>query len=165
MNNQTKVYQDMFQTMINWVNNYLNQLSDDDLENMIYDEGNSGKWILAHLIACDDDLALYLGKGDLLYPEHYENFKSGAKPEIVEYPSTSELRKMWDAVCARNLEIYSSLTDKDLDQPHALIEGNPEEDYFKTKRRVLNNWMNHQVYHAGQLGMLLAKRKKHPIEN
>ncbi|MCB0725766.1 MAG: DinB family protein [Ignavibacteriae bacterium] len=146
--------------MLNWVNGPLGSLSDEDLLNTITESGNSGIWILGHLVISDDDFSLYMGKGDFIYPGYREYFASGSVQRPVnDYPPVKELREAWINVCEKNRTIYLSLTDEELEQPHARInvEG---EDFVKTKAEVAGVWQFHQVYHAGQLGVLLSKIRK-----
>jgi len=144
--------------MLAWVNMYLDGLSDKDLKQSLVDGGNHGVWLLGHLIASEDDLTLYLGQGELLFPHYQELFSQGSPCRPVDqYPPTAELRKHWQQVTARNDTICSNLTDAALAQPHAQLQGPLEEDYFKTKARCLMAWTLHQVHHAGQLAALRAQ--------
>jgi hypothetical protein len=141
-----------------WVRFALDRLTNDDLALEIIPGRNHGVWILGHLIASDDDLSLFLGKGPLLFPEYQALFAQGCPCRAAgEYPSPDLLREQWDAVCAKNTRIHAALTDDELDLPHDMVEGNPADDYFGTKARVIMHWHMHQAYEAGQLALLAAK--------
>lgn len=146
--------------LIGWINDSLNSLSDEDLKLELSEGKNHGIWILGHLIASDDDLSEFLGKGGMLFPEYQEMFGQRSKLMPPEnYPDAVLLRKHWDEVSKKNLKIYSELKDKELDEHHALIN-DIERDYFKTKARVIMAWLIHQAYHEGQLAMLVSKAGK-----
>ncbi len=157
MQNTTNYLLKQYESLISWVNMYLTRLSDEDLKLSIAPGKNHGVWILGHLLASDDDLSLYLGKGPMLFPEYSDMFGQGSilKP-VSEYPSTDLLREQWKEVTGKNKKIYSELKDEELSEPHAMIKGKTEDDFFKTKENCIINWQLHQMYHAGQLGVLYA---------
>lgn len=158
MKENVTVYFDFWKSMVSWVNLYLKRLNEDDLKTEIIPGGNHGVWILGHLIASEDDLSEYLGKGPLLFPAYQDLFKQKSDLQAVEkYPEIHVLKTHWDAVCEKNENIYLELTDKELLEPHEKIEGKIEDDYFKTKAGCLKNWTLHQMHHAGQLAVLCAK--------
>ena len=146
--------------MVGWVNETMSGFADEDFYTELSPGKNHGVWILGHLIVSDDDFSLYMGKGGLLYPEYSEVFGQGSKIKPVEdYPSVKKLKGLWANVCKKNMAIYSSLKDSEFDEPHALVE-DPEKDFFKTKERVIYAWQLHQMYHTGQLGVLLSRAGK-----
>ncbi len=143
-----------------WVNMYIDPLTDDELK-MEFAPGKShGVWILGHLIKYEDDFSVYMGKGSLLYPEYDELFRTGSKLQSVEnYPSIPLLRKQWKEVIEKSKMIYSQLSDEELKDAHGKIE-DPEKDFFKTKERVAMFWHLHAMYHAGQFSAIIAKAGK-----
>jgi uncharacterized damage-inducible protein DinB len=159
-NEISKYLLNQFTEMSEWVNMYIEPLSDDELK-MEFSEGKShGVWILGHLIKYEDDFSVYMGKDDLLYPEYDELFKTGSKLLPVEnYPPIQLLRKQWKEVIEKNKKIYSQLTDEELKSAHGKME-DPEKDFFKTKERVAMFWHLHAMYHAGQFSVLIAKAGK-----
>ena len=149
--------------MRDWVDMYLKALTDEELAHSIIEGRNSGVFVLGHLVASDDTLTEYLGAGPMLYPELQRFAQSSIIIPVSECPPASELRTMWKAVCDKNDLALAHMRDDDLDQPHAMIEGNVEDDYFKTKERVITNWIFHQLHHAGQLALLLGKHGRRLI--
>ena len=138
-----------------WINETLKTLSDDDLKKEISPGRNHGVWILGHLIQSEDELSKYLGEGDFMFPENDKLFGQKKKADPVSsYPDVQVLRKQWEEVTAKNDRILSKLTDEQWDEPHVLINGPIEEDYFKTKGGCIMNWILHQTYHIGQLVLL-----------
>lgn len=155
-NKLSKQFQRQHEMMLDWVNGPIDLLTDDEFKMEVSPGKNHGVWLLGHLVTAEDDLSTFLGKGDIMFPQYYEVFGQGSKllpPE--KYPPVSELKDAWKKVCEKNKKIYSELTDEELQQPHAMVK-DIDKDYFKTKDRVIMAWHFHQLYHAGQLAILLA---------
>ncbi len=150
-------YLKQYRMMLEWVDGQLNALSDEEYNLELSPGKNTGIWILGHLVVSDDDFSVFLGKGELLFPEYTEVFGQGSKLQKAEiYPSVSKLKEAWKKVSEKNLEIYSGLTDKELNEPHSMVK-NYETDYFKTKDKVIMAWHLHQAYHAGQIAILVSR--------
>lgn len=146
--------------MIEWVNGIIDLLTDEEFKLEIFPGKNHGVWLLGHLVTSDDDFSVFMGKGDVLFPEYYEMFGQGSKLLSAEnYPPVSELRAAWIKVCDKNRKIYHGLSDDELQTPHALVK-DYDKDYFKTKERVIMAWHLHQLYHAGQLGVIISQTGK-----
>src|ERR1700752_203761 len=109
--------------MRDWVNMYLDELSDEELNTDIIPGKNHGVWILGHLVASDDTLTEYLGCGPGLFAETQRFAQSTALIPVEECPAPSVLRNQWKKVCEKNDAAYRQLLDDDLDQPHAMIKG------------------------------------------
>jgi hypothetical protein len=141
--------------MSRWISETLKSLTDEDLCKEISPGRNHGVWILGHLIQSEDELSIYLGKGEYIFPEYESLF--GQKNKIApvnSYPDVSVLRNQWETVKVKNDKILSELSDEEWDEPHALIEGALDDDYFKTRGGCVMNWILHQNYHIGQLVLL-----------
>lgn len=159
-NPKSKQWADHYKNMVSWVNWQIEDMTDEEFTQRMAPNMNHGVWLLGHLAISDDDLPLYLGKGEKKYPELFEVF--GMNSPCLEpstYPPVSKLREMWKAVSDRNYQILSELPDEELSQMHARCK-DIEKDYFKTKERVISFWILHQQYHAGQLGFLQARAAK-----
>jgi len=138
-----------------WISETLKSLTDEDLCKEIDPGKNHGVWILGHLFQSEDELSGYFGKGGYIFPEYESLFGQKNKTALPSsYPDVSFLRKQWETVKAKNDKILSELSDEEWNEPHALIEGNLENDYFKTKGGCIMNWILHQTYHIGQLVLL-----------
>lgn len=150
-----------YDSMLGWVNAFLKRVDDADLEYYVQEGGNHGVYILAHLVCSDDETGYFLGEKELLWPDLLKQFGMGTDcPPVSACPPVAELREMWEEICGVNREIYLKMTDAELDQPHARMAEPPETDFFKTKEGILIHFGLHQVYHAGQLGLLLRKAGK-----
>ncbi len=159
-NTISKRFAEQFEEMADWVSGNINPLTDEELKMEIAPGKNHGVWLLGHLIASDDDFSVFMQKGDLLYPEYYEMFGQGSKLQPVEnYPPIPLLREQWKKVVEKNKKIYAELQDEELEEPHGRMK-DPEKDFFKTKQRIIIFWQLHQMYHAGQLGVLVTKAGK-----
>jgi hypothetical protein len=158
MKTRSQLLNEQHTLMLHLVNMYLGALKDEELAMEVIPGRNHGVWLLGHLIAEDDDLSLYINKQPPLFPEYQTLFgqSSVCKP-VGECPPASQLRREWEEVCEKNTKLYATLTDEMLDEPHEMIQGKIEDDFFRTKERVLTEWQFHQVYVAGQLGLLLGK--------
>ncbi len=159
-NNLSKQFLRQYEMMIEWVNGTIDPLSDEEFKLEIYPGKNHGIWIFGHLVTSDDDFSMFMGKGEVMFPEYYEIFGQGSKllpPD--KYPSVSEIKSAWKKVCDKNRKIYSELADEELQLPHALVK-DIDKDYFKTKERVIMAWHLHQLYHAGQLGIIVSQAGK-----
>lgn len=143
--------------MYEWVNLYLNSLTDEEFRMELSPGKNHGVWILGHMITSDDDFSVYMGKGELLFPEYRELFGQGSKVQSVgNYPGVATLRQQWNMIIEKNKNIYEELRDEEFDDPH----GNLSEDkdgFFKNKGEVIMAWQLHQLYHTGQLGILVSR--------
>lgn len=156
----SKQFQRQYNMMLDWVNGHIDTLKDDEFKIELSPGKNHGVWLLGHLVASEDDFSLYMGKGGLFFPEITEMFGQKSKLMPVEnYPSVSELKNYWKQVTEKNQKIYSTLTDKELSEPHMLVK-DYDTDYFKTKERVIMAWQLHQLYHTGQLGIIVSKAGK-----
>lgn len=146
-----------------WIGGWLNSLTDENLKTEVAPGQNHGVYILGHLIVSDDDFSGYMGKGDYLYPDYRKMFGQNSKCLSPEnYPPVPELREAWRKVCEKNQKIYEELTDEELEQYHAIPQdpAHPENDYFRTKARIIMAWQLHQAYHVGQLGVIHSKLNK-----
>lgn len=149
-----------YELVNDWLTGIVNGFEEDDWKLSLAPGKNHALWLLGHLVASDDDIVLYLGKGDVLYP-HYQEIFSQGKPLLAyeKCPPASELKESLKKVFERNSKIVAELREEEFDEPHALVE-NYETDYFKTKRRVVMAWQLHQLYHTGQLGAILSMAGK-----
>jgi len=156
----SKQFQRQHEMMIEWVNGIIEPLSDEEFKMELSPGKNNGVWLLGHLIVSDDDFSEFMGKGEAIFPQYIIFFGQGSKILPAEsYPPVTELKDAWKKVCDKNRKIYSGLSDDELQQPHALVK-DFDIDYFKTKERVIMAWHLHQLYHAGQLGILVARSGK-----
>lgn len=147
--------------MARWISNTISRLSDEDLARTIAPNRNHGIWILGHLVQSEDELAVYLGKGDYLFPEYEALFGMGSPLlPIAQYPTAVLLRQQWAQAVARNQTALAAFADAEWNEPHTRIGNDSplDNDFFKTKGRCLAIWILHQTLHLGQLNVLLTKQ-------
>ena len=158
--NTTNFISAQYDMVTDWMMGIISEFSDEEFRLEISPGKNHALWILCHLVTSDDDFSLYMGKSELLYPEYAELFSQGRKLLPFEQcPSPKDVRNALEKVIEKNKLVYSSLRDKELNEPHALMN-DPENDFFKTKARVIMAWQLHQVYHTGQLASILSAAGK-----
>ncbi len=151
----------VWQLTTSWINGNLKILSNEDLIESIIPGKNHGVWILGHLIESEDELSTFLGKGSMLFPSYLELFGQGSKLQPVDlYPSLEELRSHWKNVVSKNETILKEMKDTELEEPHCQRSENDPNDFFQTKGRCIAIWSLHQMYHNGQLAILISKAGK-----
>lgn len=156
----TEKFSLQYELLTEMINMNLRLLTDEELKSEISEGKNHGIWLLGHLTASDDDFSVYMGKGGLLFPEYQSLFGQGSKPGKPEdYPDAGTLRNNWEEICNKNKKIYKEIKDSELEEMHELVK-DYDNDFFKTKMRVIIYWQLHQAYHTGQLGILASKAGK-----
>jgi uncharacterized damage-inducible protein DinB len=60
----------------------------------------------------------------------------------------------------KNSRILSQIGDELWDEPHCLFQSAGDNDFFKTNGRCIMIWNLHQMYHNGQLTVLLTMAGK-----
>lgn len=159
-NSTSQKFAQQYKMMTEWVNIYIGELSDEEFKMELSPGKNHGIWILGHLITSDDDFSVYMGKGDLLFPEYAELFGQGSKLQPAEsYSEVSILKERWKQIIEKNNKIYVDLKDSELEETPENMTGDME-NYFKNKGKVIMAWQLHQMYHGGQLSVLVARSGK-----
>ncbi|MBS1493433.1 MAG: DinB family protein [Bacteroidetes bacterium] len=157
-NPASKILAKQYADSSGWADWIINSLSDEDLRKEINPGKNHGVWLLGHLITCEDDFALFMGKGEITYMDYHNMFAENTKLQSVDnYPPVSEMRNKWKEMVEKNKKIYAELTDAELNEPQAQLTG--ENDFCKTKEDVASHWQVHLMYHTGQLSVLMPKSK------
>lgn len=159
-NSISKKFLEQYIIMVEWVNNYIDSLSDSEFEMELSPGKNHGVWILGHLIASDDDFSVYMGKGELMYPDYSELFGQGSKlQKISTYPAVSKLREQWKEIFMKNKRIYENLKDEEFEDIPENMDGESLK-YFTSKGKIVMAWQLHQMYHGGQLSVLASRAGK-----
>lgn len=134
------------------------ELSDEQLQIEIVPNGNRGIYLLGHLAAVNSQMLPLLDFGDPVTPHLYVPFIQTADKDIVDWPSTSELRSAWTKANAELAKHMNAATPDQWFQRHSAVS---EQDFMKESHRnklnVIINRTNHLLYHFGQL-VLLKKR-------
>ena len=100
------------------------------------------------------------GDWDLISKDFLRVFAKGTTPSEAEsdYPAADEIRNTLDRVYAAVLQEIPNYGGDDLDTP--LRNPHP---IFKTKREALLFSANHEMLHAGQIGLLRRLIGRSPI--
>lgn len=158
-----KALHEQWKIMAGWISGNLKSLTDDEIKVSLAPGKNHGVWILGHLIQSEDELSIFLGRGPYLYPENEQLFSQGSKlQDVGSYPPVEILRKQWENVKSKNDSLLSGIRDEELNEPHcgSLPDSFEGEDFFRTKGRCIMIWNLHQMYHNGQLAVLLSMAGK-----
>lgn len=159
---QTTLFREQWQASIDWIDNSLQKISDEEMLLPISPSGNSAIWIFGHLIHAEDLLSVLLTGDSFQYPEYAPLFARGTFPKDASfYPPVEVLREAWKNVTDKSGKVVAGFSDAAWDEPHCLITNeNRETDPFKTKGRCLTLWALHRTYHDGQFGVLISVLKK-----
>ena len=66
---RSQLFIEQHRIMVDWINLYLDALTDDELQMEIMPGRNHGVWILGHLFASEEDLSLFINGEPVLYPD------------------------------------------------------------------------------------------------
>ena len=123
-------------------------------------------WQVGHLAMAQYGLALFRQRGrqpidtEIMTSKFRKMFSKGSTPNVEqsENPPVEEIRNVFDAVHKQVLEELPTFDDAQLDEtvdpPHAV---------FDTKYGALLFCPNHEMLHAGQIGLLRRLMGKDPI--
>jgi len=137
----------------------LDSLTDDELQDEVSDDRNTGIYLYGHLIAFADALAELLEIGEINYPRMQVLFIEN--PDKQGYLARPEdIRKHWVEMHKRLKDAFSEMSPDGWFEKHSRVS--PEEfllDDTRNKLGVLLNRTNHLSYHLGQLAFLRKKPK------
>ena len=150
-----KIALDSWNIQIDRTNKLLETLTDEQLQQEVATNRNTGVYLLGHLAAIHDAMLPLLNFGDKLYPELENTFIKNPDKSSLSKPATSVLRQYWKDVNTKLDGHFNKLTPDEWLQKHASIS---DEDFAKEPHRnrlsVLLNRTNHLSYHYGQLAFL-----------
>ena len=114
-------------------------------------------WQVGHLAVCQYALTMRRVRGeldgdeDLMPKQYFELFGKGSEPsdDSGKYPSPAELRRVLDAVHNAAMGELKDVSEEVLSQ-----ESSPAHPMFSTKFGALQWSVQHEMLHAGQIGML-----------
>ena len=149
-----------------YTNYLLNGTSPSDWFRMPQEGVSHIAWQVGHLAFAQYRLALARIRGKrpedetLLTDAFMERFGPGSTPvdDPKAYPSAEEIRRIFDAVHRQALEEISTLDDAVLDEPTAAPHPR-----FATKGGSLTWCAEHEMMHAGQIGLLRRLLGQRPL--
>ena len=147
-----KVALDSWNIQIIRTDKLLETLTDEQLQQEVASNRNTGVYLLGHLAAIHDAMLPLLYFGDKQYPQLEDIFiKSPDKSGLV-FPPVSELKNYWNETNQRLSAYFTALTPDEWLMKHTAIS---EEDFVKEPHRnrlnVLLSRTSHLASHYGQL--------------
>lgn len=114
-------------------------------------------WQVGHLTFARYRMALWRTRGEQpgdeqLFPKEYiQLFGYGSVPvfDSTKYPNAPQIRAVFDGVHEQSLQELSKLNEQDLEQP--VLHPHP---FAQNKFQALMWCANHEMLHAGQIGLL-----------
>ena len=114
-------------------------------------------WQVGHLASAEYRLALWRIRGsqpqdtDLISEKyrHLFGYESVPDPDPTKYPSQAEIRAVFDQVHEQTLRELRGMNEGEMDQP--VLHPHP---FAPTKLLALFWCANHEMLHAGQIGLL-----------
>ena len=124
-------------------------------------------WQVGHLAVAQYSLALKRVRGEkaddgeLISPEFRKLFGKGSTPvpDPAVYPTSEEIRAVFDRVHQQVLDESSDWTEASLSEP----TGEPPHPMFKTKEEAIRWSIQHEFLHAGQIGLLRRLLGANPL--
>jgi DinB superfamily len=136
-------------------NKVLDKISDEQLLQETAPNKNTGIYLLGHLMVVADAMMPLLGLGEAKHGALFEAFVKLPDKSGQEFPSPTEVRKMYVDVMATLNEAIKNLPLEEWLTKHNSVS---KEDFAKEPHRnklsVLMSRAMHQAYHGGQLAML-----------
>lgn len=123
-------------------------------------------WQVGHLAMAQYALCLMRvrdaqpGDRDIISRPFRKQFSKGTSPDAdaAAYPAPAEIRGVFDAVHAQVMKELPGLDPKELENPLAA----PHE-MFTTRLGALHFSADHEMLHAGQIGLLRRMLGKEPV--
>ena len=162
MNPQAELFVKMvllsWETQNNRTGKLFDSLSDEQLLSQVSPGRNRGIYLLGHLTAVNDSLAVILGLGDRLFPQYENIFIKTPDKSSNDLPAIPTLRESWNQVTQKLKDAFKKMSAEDWFRKHASIL---EEDFanepHRNKLNVLITRVTHEAYHHGQLALLQKK--------
>ena len=138
----------------------INQLSDEDLVKEITKGKNTGKYVLGHLVAANENVLVLMGLGEKKYPELENIFIQTPDKLGQEMFDATILRKLWKETSETLTHHFLKMEVNDWFLKHSNVS---EEDFIKDPSRnklsILLTRTLHIGYHTGQLVLLVSTTK------
>ena len=150
-----KLALDAWNGQLSRADKFFNAHADEQLQNEVSPNRNTGVYLLGHLTAVHDAMFPLLGIGEKLYPELENTFIKNPDSSGIEKPSLKDLRSGWQEVNAKLSQKLGEFSIGGWLQKHNAVSA---EDFIKEPHRnklnVLFSRTNHIAYHLGQLAFL-----------
>lgn len=150
----------------NYTHTLLDDLQDEDWFCMPDGQISHIAWQVGHLAMAQYALTMIRIRGkepddaEFISNAFFKTFKKGTKPlpDPTAYPSLEEIKTVFDAVHAQAMAELPDCSEEELNQP--LPEPHAA---FNTKLGSLYFCANHEMLHAGQIGLIRRMIGKDPV--
>lgn len=155
-NTKTQVLIQMYQMARNLSEYYISKLDGVDINKAYEINGikmNSAFWLIAHLVWTEHFLIIEGIGGESLGIEWLNDYGFGSLPDQIKNPpSYEEVKKRFEEVHTKAIEILEKMTDKQMES-----ENNIEANFagHNDKFHVLMHAIRHEPMHIGQLSWIL----------
>lgn len=155
-NEKTQTLIQTYQMARNLSNYYISKMDGINIHKVYEVNGvkmNSAYWILAHLVWTEHFLIIEGIGGESMGIEWLNDYGFGSVPdEIKNQPSIEEVKKRFEEVHSKAMDILNSMTDELME-----AENNIEANFggSKDKFHVLMHAIRHEPMHIGQLSWIL----------
>ena len=155
-NIKTQLLIQTYQMARNLSKYYISQMEGIDIHKVYEVNGvkmNSAYWILAHLVWTEHFLIVEGIGGESMGIEWLNDFGFGCAPdEIKNPPAIEEVKKRFEEVHTKAIEILNSMTNEQMK-----AENNIEANFggSRDKLHVLMHAIRHEPMHIGQLSWIL----------
>jgi hypothetical protein len=143
--------------VIGRLNEYIEPLSDEQLQRQIAPGKNRLVYLVGHLTATHDHLFPMLGLGERLHAEFDEAYIKNPDRALPDPISPSGVKQAWNEVNSKLTAAFEALTPKEWLRKHSAVT---EEEFatqpLRNRLAVLMSRTNHASYHAGQAILLRA---------
>ena len=135
-----------------------NTLTDDQFLLEVSPGRNRGIYLLGHLIAVNDSLAVTLGLGERLFSQYEDIFLEKPDKSGMEMPDIDTLKQNWNQGTQQLKDYFKKMTAGDWFLKHTTIsEADFAKEPHRNKLNVQITRINHEAYHQGQLTLLQKK--------
>jgi len=150
--------------VIGRLNEYIEPLSDEQLQQEVAPGRNRLVYLVGHLTATHDRMFPLLALGKRLHPELDEAYFTNPDRTFPDPIPPSAVKQAWNEVNSKLSAAFEGLTPKEWLQKHSAVT---DEEFAKEPLRnrlaVLMSRTNHISFHAGQAILSRASTQAHPV--
>lgn len=133
----------------------LDCLTDAQLQQQLVPGKNRGIYLLGHLIAVHDDMAVLLGFGQQRYPQLRAPFLESPDNPLTPMPGIPELRAIWATQCAWFAQQFATLQPQQWFEKHTAVSNEVfAQEPHRNRLNIVLTRTTHLAYHTAQLQLL-----------
>jgi hypothetical protein len=139
-------------------NTFLDKVTDEELAGETAPGRNTGKYLLGHLTAVNDNMLQLMGLEETMYPELAAIFLTSPDKSGKKMPEISELKEQYHTVTNKLHEHFGKMTSNDWFGRHTSVSPEDfEKQPTRNKINILISRTTHHGYHFGQMAYLIKK--------